>query len=241
VLAAPTLADVLRRAEVYGSPHPLRDRLVSIVFAEPASLVISDLETNREFWDEMTGESWDLFFAGYYPYGSHGDARPIQVDRRPRREGAWQFSPRRFSQFLDEVEDSIAHSQPRPSWRFSGTADLVSFMVYGGDPDWASLRTVDLCGTTVQQAGQHPLGQVVEGLRRWQDEDQIPHTLPVRLRNWVPTSREPHFARHCCGLPSPQPPASSATGQTKFSAICSTRSTICGAARSRSDGTSRTT
>jgi hypothetical protein len=59
LLAAPTLADVLQRAEVYGSPHPLRDRLVSIVFAEPASLVISDLETNWAFWDEMTGESWD--------------------------------------------------------------------------------------------------------------------------------------------------------------------------------------
>jgi hypothetical protein len=60
LLAAPTLADVLRHAEVYGSPHPLRDRLVSTVFAEPASLVISDLETSRAFWDEMTGESWDL-------------------------------------------------------------------------------------------------------------------------------------------------------------------------------------
>jgi hypothetical protein len=112
LLAAPTLADVLRRAEVYGGPHPLRDRLVSIVFAEPASLVISDLETNRAFWDEMTGESWDLFFAGYYQYGSHGDARPVQVDRRARREGAWQFSPRRFRQFLDEVEHSIADAQP---------------------------------------------------------------------------------------------------------------------------------
>lgn len=44
----------------------MRDGLVSIVFAEPASLVISDLKANRAFWDEMTGESWDLFFAGYY-------------------------------------------------------------------------------------------------------------------------------------------------------------------------------
>lgn len=178
MLAAPTLADVLQRAEVYGSPHPLRDRLVSIVFAEPASLVISDLETNRAFWDEMTGESWDLFFAGYYQYGSHGDARPVQVGRRPRREGAWQFSPRRFRQFLNEVEHSIADAQPRPSWRFSGTADLVSFMVYGGDPDWASLHAVDLCGTTAPQAGRHPLGQVVEGLRRWQDEDPDPSYAP---------------------------------------------------------------
>jgi hypothetical protein len=73
VLPAPTLDDVLCRAEVNAGSHPLRDRLVSIVFAEPASLVISDLRSNRAFWDELTGESWDLFFAGYYQYGSHGD------------------------------------------------------------------------------------------------------------------------------------------------------------------------
>lgn len=178
MLAAPTLDAVLRRAELYGSPHPLRDRLVSIVFAEPASLVISDLETNRVFWDEMTGESWDLFFAGYYQFGGHGDAHPIQVDPRPHREGAWQFSPQEFRAFLGEVELSMARARPRPSWRFSGTADLVSFMVYGGEPDWASLRSVELCGTTTPQAGEHPLGEVVEGLRRWQDEDPDPSFAP---------------------------------------------------------------
>jgi hypothetical protein len=178
LLAAPDLAAVLRRAEVYGRPHPLRDRLVSIVFAEPASLVISDLKTNRVFWDEMTGESWDLFFAGYYQWGSHGDARPIQVDRRPPRDGGWQFSPRAFHEFLSEVEHAAARAQPRPSWRFSGTADLVSFMVYGGEPDWASFRSVDLCGTTALQPGQQPLGHVVEGLRRWQDEDPDPLFAP---------------------------------------------------------------
>jgi hypothetical protein len=178
LLAAPDLAAVLRRAEVYGRPHPLRDRLVSIVFAEPASLVISDLETNRVFWDEMTGESWDLFFAGYYQYGSHGDARPIRVDHRRPRDGGWQFSPRAFREFLSEVELSIARAKPRPSWRFNGTAMLVSFMVYGGEPDWASLHSVDLCGTTTPQPGSTPLGQAVEGLRRWQDEEPDPLFAP---------------------------------------------------------------
>ena len=188
MLAAPTLPDVLRRAENYSTTHPLRDRLVSIVFAEPASLVISDLEANRAFWDEMTGESWDLFFAGYYRWGSHDDAHPVQVDPRPRREEGplgwpqervpWQFSPRMFRQFLGEVEESISCTRPRPNWRFSGTADLISFMVYGGAPDWASLRAVDLCGTTAPQAGQYPLSRVVEGLRRWQDEDPEPLYAP---------------------------------------------------------------
>lgn len=178
MLAAPTLDAVLRRAEVYGSPHPLRDRLVSIVFAEPASLVISDLRTNRVFWDELTGESWDLFFAGYYQYGSHGDAHPIPVDPHPDREGAWQFSPRAFREFLGEVEHAMGRARLRHPWRFSGTADLVSFMAYGGEPDWESLRSVDLCGTTAPQPGQHPLGEVVEGLRRWQDEEPDPSFAP---------------------------------------------------------------
>jgi hypothetical protein len=179
MLAAPTLADVLRRAEIYGSPHPLRDRLVSIVFAEPASLVISDLKTNRAFWDEMTGESWDLFFAGYYQYGSHGDPKPVQVDRHPHRDDAWRFSPSMFRRFLAQVEMAIRHTPDmRNPWRFSGKADLVSFMVYGGEPDWASLRAVDLCGTTAPQHGRHPLGEAVEGLRRWQDEDPDPEYAP---------------------------------------------------------------
>ena len=37
MIAAPTLAEALHRAEVYGRPHPLRDRLVSVVFAHPTT------------------------------------------------------------------------------------------------------------------------------------------------------------------------------------------------------------
>jgi hypothetical protein len=211
MIAAPTLNQVLLRAELYGSTHPLRDRLVSVVFAEPASLVISDLNANCEFWDELTGVSWDLFFAGYYAYGSHGDTRPVQVDRQPWREGAWKFSPRGFREFLTDIERAMITDQnrrraaePEPRrrsirrwtatrpgrraqhsptarqipWRFSGSADLVSFMVYGGDPDWASLHAVELCGTTAPQPDQHPLGRAIEGLRRWQDEEPDPRFAP---------------------------------------------------------------
>ncbi|WP_067802191.1 hypothetical protein [Actinomadura formosensis] len=135
MLTAPTLKDVRRRAEVFADSYPLRDRLVSIVFAEPASLVISDLQTNRAFWDELTGESWDLFFAGYYQYGSHGDCPPIQIDPNPERQGAWHFSPRMFRRLLQDIELSAPGNAQQSPWRFSGSADLVSFMVYGGTPD----------------------------------------------------------------------------------------------------------
>lgn len=170
MIAAPTLDDVLRRAELFGGAHPLRDRLVSVVFSQPASLAISDLSVNRVFWDELTGESWDLFFAGYYAYGGHGDAHPICVDPDPSRGGAWHFSPNRFHELLRDVERAMQRSGLRQQWRFSGEADLVSFMVYGGEPDWPSLRSVQLLGRFGAQDAPS-LGRVIEGLRRWQDEE----------------------------------------------------------------------
>jgi hypothetical protein len=188
MLPAPTLTDVLRRADMYGRSQPLQDRLVSIVFAEPASLVISDLRTNRELWDEMTGESWDLFFAGYYQFGSHGDTQPTQVDRHPERDDAWRFSPNRFREFLMDIEGAMIRSREDRRWRFSGTADLVSFMVYGGEPDWASLHAVELTGTASPYGALPTLGRAVEGLRRWQDEEPEPQFAPgeVRLGPFVP-------------------------------------------------------
>lgn len=74
MLPAPTLDDVLRRAEIWGAPRPLCERLVSIIFAHPAALVLTGLKSNRAFWDEETSEAWDLFFAGYYAFGGHGDS-----------------------------------------------------------------------------------------------------------------------------------------------------------------------
>lgn len=171
MIPAPTLEDVLRRAEIYASPHPLRDRLVSIVFAEPSSLVISDLKTNRVFWDEMTGESWDLFFAGYYAYGSHGDRNPIDVNPNSDQDEPWCFSPKMFRGLLQAVEYGGVdpwgmERNEAAGWQFSGTADLVSFMVYGGEPDWASLRAVELVGSAADSEGRPSLGRAIEGLRR---------------------------------------------------------------------------
>lgn len=165
MIPAPTLDDVLRRADVYSAGGPLRGRLVSVVFANPASVVVSDVIANRAFWDEMTGESWDLFFAGYYAYGSHGDAEEVCLSRTPT-EGSWYFSASRFRRFLHDIDLSLP-AEVRNRWRFSGGADLLSFMVYGGDPDWLSLRPVDL----IDGADAQALGHAIEGLRGWQGEE----------------------------------------------------------------------
>jgi hypothetical protein len=170
MIAAPTFEDVLRRAELFGGSRPLRDRLVSIVFAQPSSVVVRDLNTNRAFWDELTGESWDLFFAGYYAWGGHGDDHPVDLGQPVAPGVNWSFSPRRFGELLSAVESGLASSGIPDTWRFSGCADVVSLMVYGGDPDWPSLRGVEL-GTTEGPSDRPALGHAIEGLRRWQQEE----------------------------------------------------------------------
>ena len=175
--AAPTFDGVLRRAELFGGNAPLRDRLVSVVFANPSSLVITDLDSNRVLWDELTGESWDLFFAGYYRYGGYEDRRPVQLDRNQQRGDSWMFSPRMFAEFMSDMEQSMARARLDEVWRFSGSADVVSFMVYGGEPDWHSLRAVELCELGAPD-GAPRLGRVVEGLRRWPGEEPDSNFAP---------------------------------------------------------------
>lgn len=147
-------------------------------------MVVSDVVANRAFWDELTGESWDLFFAGYYAYGSHGDAQAICLDRSPH-EGSWYFSASQFRRFLLDVEMSLPAEMSR-RWRFSGGADLVSFMVYGGDPDWLGLRAVDL----IEGAEAEALGRAIEGLRRWQEQEPSAAYAPGSVDSGVSVPRD---------------------------------------------------
>lgn len=160
MLHAPTFANVERRLDLVGSeqPQPLGERLVSILFALPSAFVISDLGQNRAYYDLASGDAWDLFVAGYYAYGSEGDSD--EFDLRTPTEAPWAFSPDRFLRFRHEVERA---SEGR--WRFSGEANLVSFMSYQSRPDWESLRTVNL------RTGLTSLGEVVEGLRGWERDE----------------------------------------------------------------------
>lgn len=160
MLHAPTFADVERRLDIIGreQPQPLGERLVSILFALPTAFVMDDLGQNRAYYDVATCDAWDLFVAGYYAFGSEGD--PDQFDLRTPTEQPWAFSPNRFLRFQREVEQA---SEKR--WRFSGEADLVSFMSYQSQPDWETLRAVNL------RTGQTSLGEVVEGLRLWRSDE----------------------------------------------------------------------
>lgn len=168
VLPAVSFENLLARSPAFGTPtEPLGHRLVSVIFAHPGSAVWRDLSANRAFLDRRSGESWDLFFAGMSGYAPMSDEPdPVEVGRMPEGGAKW-FNPSYFSRVEHAVADGHARVVGGGSWRYSGATDLVSFMVYGRRPDWASLRSVRL-----DRDVPLSLGEVTEGVRRW-DEDRL--------------------------------------------------------------------
>lgn len=149
MLAAVSFDDILRRCPAFGKPEdPLGQRLISIVFARPSSPVWHDLVTNRAFLDSRSGNSWDLFFAGMSAFDSmKGEPNPVRiVDPFWRARKADQYmNPEAFR----KIEEIIYRGQQEicgplsggaQIWRYSGETDVVSFMCYAREPDWASLR-----------------------------------------------------------------------------------------------------
>lgn len=173
---------ILDRADMFGTARPLSDRLVSIVFANPTSPVWTELQGNRSFLDARSGDAWDLFFAGlsgYAPDPRSHDATPIDhLMHRPRFPG--YFNPELFNEVERAVETGhrmavTADPSIGRGWRYLGGTTLVSFMVYGRQPDWASLRDVPLYGEDGERLS---LTHIVEGLARWQEEVVDPRLAP---------------------------------------------------------------
>ncbi len=75
-------------------------------------------------------------------------------------------------------------------WRYSGETDLVSFMCYGGRPDWLSLRGIRI--EEPMTGRPLSLGRLTEGLSRWQlddlDEQLAPGVVDRRQRERYGTS-----------------------------------------------------
>ncbi|MFC4016022.1 hypothetical protein ACFOY2_53045 [Nonomuraea purpurea] len=164
----------------------IRDRLqksghssamVSLVFTHPDSLVFKDLKKNHAYFNARTGESWDLFFVGY---------------ERARFLNKWSFAPEGFNNVRREIENRHATALlgERPvegilGWKFSGTADLVSFMVHGWDIDWLSLRYIRLLDSSGAYSA-YSLAEVVEELAEWREDsppirDLAPGELPLHI------------------------------------------------------------
>jgi hypothetical protein len=147
------------RAEWQGSPT-----LIALVFAPPDSAAMRALDARVDLLDQRTGDTWDLFFPGYYKIppeiSSYGD-RPLM---HPGASG-WHFNGLGFEMIRRFIEE---HSDGR--WTYSGETDLV--LIGGWMPeegeitiDWASILTGQL---TDQEAGitTLTLGEVVERITR---------------------------------------------------------------------------
>jgi hypothetical protein len=164
--------------------------LVSVVFANPTSPIWREVHANRAFLDERSGVGWDLFFAGmsgFAPMPNEDDA--VKVWDISWEQEWWRyFNPRSFGEVESWIVSGQSSALPTAevrlrAWRYSGGTDLVSFMVYGSNPDWLSLKSVPLYSTDGERL---TLVHITEGLRRWALDDVDPSLAPGE----VPTSSQ---------------------------------------------------
>ncbi|HEY3261620.1 MAG TPA: hypothetical protein VGJ95_15360 [Pseudonocardiaceae bacterium] len=162
---------------------------MSIIFANPSSPVWRDLRMNRAFLDQRSGEKWDLFFAGMSGY------RPMDRRAIPIADPSWHWEWTRYvnPEYFDEVERGVsdghrialeaAGRRNQAAWRYRGGTELISFMVYDGEPDWLSLVAVPLDGPADTLRPGRSLTEITEGLRNWQtdelDRELAPGEAPV--------------------------------------------------------------
>lgn len=141
--------------------------VLAFLFAHPDCDAMRMLDVRGEYFDYRTGDTWDLFFPGYYrsTKGSHFEAeagaRP--VGRTFARD--WYFHPREFNELRHHIERS---SMGR--WEYSGCTDLVlvnGYLSERGEPviDWASTISGQV---TDQATGTRTLtlAEVVERMTR---------------------------------------------------------------------------
>jgi len=126
--------------------------VLAFLFAFPDSDAIRMLDTRGEYFDIRTGETWDLFFPGYFSSVDEAETRRYPAARPVGRDFAstWYFSVSDFDALRLHVEQA---SERR--WQYSGGSDLVlvnGWMPAEGEPtiDWASTISGQL---TEQSAG----------------------------------------------------------------------------------------
>ena len=161
--------------------------LVSLVLCPPNSLVFRQLKETHAYVNLRSGNTWDLHLIGYMAINRFGTMRPSVLGIP-----TWRFSAGRFLDVIAHVQhehagalaDSESAATGKP-WRYSGTADLISFMAYRDYPeliDWPSLRAIQLLdaqGTYLDRS----IGQIVEIMSEWRaDGPEVREFAPGELR-----------------------------------------------------------
>jgi hypothetical protein len=182
-------------AEWHGEPT-----LLAFLFSLPDSPTMRALDTSIDYLNQRTGDTWDLFFPGYYRQPS---GEPTYEDRPIGGGGisGWLFNALGFDLIRNHIE-----RESRGRFTFSGNTDLVlvgAWLTEEGEPviDWAStlsgtltepdggIRTMNLgeiverITNDLQRAGEDPsygVGAVVN--------PQTPPSPPGALREFVITA-----------------------------------------------------
>jgi hypothetical protein len=141
--------------------------VLAFLFAPPDSDAIRMLDSRGEYFDVRTGDTWDLFFPGYYR-STKGSAFERKQGARPIGDnyaGDWYFSPTGFNDLRIRIEQSSGNL-----WQYSGGTDLVlinGWLVEQGEPtiDWESTISGQV---TDQSAGTQTLtlANVIEKISR---------------------------------------------------------------------------
>jgi len=125
-----------------------------------------ELRARRAYYDIRTGDTWDLFFPGYYA-SSHEE--PTYDDHVVDQSGPdrWLFNPLGFDLLRSHIQAASDHR-----WEYSGDADLVVasyWLPEVGEPtfDWESVRSGVLSGTHNALS----LGNIIELISRDLEQD----------------------------------------------------------------------
>ncbi len=141
--------------------------LLAFLFAPPDSDAIAMLDARGEYFDIRTGDTWDLFFPGYYR-STASPSSEIAFGACPvgkNYTGDWYFGAEDFDGLCRQIENSS-----EPQWEYSGGVDLVlinAWLPAQGDPtiDWASTISGQV-SDRVAAIQTLTLGNVVERITR---------------------------------------------------------------------------
>lgn len=113
--------------------------VLAFLFAQPDSDAIRSLDTRGKYFNVRTGQTWDLFFPGYYrAHDNHDIERQVAVPVGDGFASDWFFNEMDFDIFRRHIEKESGRR-----WLYSGETDLVlvnAMLLERGEPlvDWAS-------------------------------------------------------------------------------------------------------
>lgn len=123
--------------------------LLAFLFAPPDEPAIDLLNQRGQYFDIRTGDTWDLFFPGYYRsrnrrlesevHANSPFSTPLPIG--DKYTSNWYFSAADFNELRHHIEVNSSRC-----WQYSGGSDLVLLNAYVpncGDPivDWASAQS----------------------------------------------------------------------------------------------------